>query len=260
MLLRRVIEHVKSQNWTAVALDFVIVVVGVFIGIQVSNLNTARETRKLSEEFAERLTADLEVEAWQYAYIVEYYDDVLASADRALAILQGAEDGSDEELLISAYRATQFTQDDHRRATFDEIIAAGAIGLIRDLELRNTAMNVYSATIFSEIYDSISVTPYRNLFRSIIPSAVQDSLLTKCGDKFVAIHNYAGIVDSLDYPCESGLSAESTRISVEAIRQNEEFLHTLRLHRSNLKTQVDLLTRWYPDVRNDLLKFRREEN
>jgi hypothetical protein len=39
MLLRRVIDHVKAQNWTAVALDFVIVVVGVFIGIQVSNWN-----------------------------------------------------------------------------------------------------------------------------------------------------------------------------------------------------------------------------
>jgi len=28
MILRRVIEHVKAQNWFAVALDFVIVVVG----------------------------------------------------------------------------------------------------------------------------------------------------------------------------------------------------------------------------------------
>jgi len=42
MLLRRVIEHVKAQNWTAVGLDFVIVVVGVFIGIQVSNWNAQR--------------------------------------------------------------------------------------------------------------------------------------------------------------------------------------------------------------------------
>lgn len=42
MLLRRVIEHVKAQNWTAVALDFVIVVVGVFISIQVANWNDAR--------------------------------------------------------------------------------------------------------------------------------------------------------------------------------------------------------------------------
>lgn len=41
MLLRRVTENVKAQNWTAVALDFVIVVVGVFIGIQVANWNAA---------------------------------------------------------------------------------------------------------------------------------------------------------------------------------------------------------------------------
>ena len=39
MLLRRITEHVKGQNWTAIALDFFIVVVGVFIGIQVSNWN-----------------------------------------------------------------------------------------------------------------------------------------------------------------------------------------------------------------------------
>lgn len=45
MLLRRIIEHVKAQNWTAIAIDFVIVVVGVFIGIQVSNWNDARVTR-----------------------------------------------------------------------------------------------------------------------------------------------------------------------------------------------------------------------
>jgi hypothetical protein len=30
MILSRVIEHVKAQHWTAVALDFVIVVFGVF--------------------------------------------------------------------------------------------------------------------------------------------------------------------------------------------------------------------------------------
>ncbi|GJL92642.1 hypothetical protein [Hyphococcus sp.] len=45
MLLRRVIEHLRTQNWTAVGLDFVIVGVGVFIGLQVSNWNDARQTR-----------------------------------------------------------------------------------------------------------------------------------------------------------------------------------------------------------------------
>ena len=35
MLLRRITDHVKAQNWTAVALDFFIVVIGGFIRIQV---------------------------------------------------------------------------------------------------------------------------------------------------------------------------------------------------------------------------------
>ena len=43
MLLGRVIAHVKAQNWTAVALDFLIVVMGVFIGLQVSNWNASSD-------------------------------------------------------------------------------------------------------------------------------------------------------------------------------------------------------------------------
>jgi len=39
MLLRSITKHVKDQNWFAVGLDFFIVVVGVFIGMQVANWN-----------------------------------------------------------------------------------------------------------------------------------------------------------------------------------------------------------------------------
>lgn len=42
MLLRRISKHVKDQNWFAVGLDFVIVVIGVFFGIQIGNWNDAR--------------------------------------------------------------------------------------------------------------------------------------------------------------------------------------------------------------------------
>ncbi len=59
MILRRVIEHVKDQNWTAVALDFVIVVVGVFIGIQVANWNAARQDEHEGREYIDRIQEDL---------------------------------------------------------------------------------------------------------------------------------------------------------------------------------------------------------
>ena len=59
MILRRVMAHVKAQNWFAVAIDFVIVVVGVFIGIQFSNWNEARGERAQAHEDRQRLIADL---------------------------------------------------------------------------------------------------------------------------------------------------------------------------------------------------------
>ncbi|MEZ5894977.1 MAG: hypothetical protein R3C51_01130 [Parvularculaceae bacterium] len=59
MILRRVIAHVKNQHWTAVFLDFVIVVAGVFIGIQVSNWNDEREDRRTETEYLTQLQVDL---------------------------------------------------------------------------------------------------------------------------------------------------------------------------------------------------------
>jgi len=45
MILRRISENVRSQNWFAVAVEFVIVVVGVFMGLQVQDWNDARKAR-----------------------------------------------------------------------------------------------------------------------------------------------------------------------------------------------------------------------
>ena len=45
MILRRITENVRSQNWFAVAVEFVIVVVGVFMGLQVQDWNEARKER-----------------------------------------------------------------------------------------------------------------------------------------------------------------------------------------------------------------------
>lgn len=59
MILRRIIEHVKAQNWTAIVLDFLIVVSGVFIGLQVNNLNEARLDRQRTSALIDVFRNDL---------------------------------------------------------------------------------------------------------------------------------------------------------------------------------------------------------
>ncbi len=59
MILRRVIEHVREQNWTAVGIDFVIVVVGVFVGLQVQQWADAQRQGRLERTYTERLQAEV---------------------------------------------------------------------------------------------------------------------------------------------------------------------------------------------------------
>ncbi len=51
MILRRVIKHVRNQEWTAIAIDLLIVVVGVYIGIQAQAWNAERENRKIEHQY-----------------------------------------------------------------------------------------------------------------------------------------------------------------------------------------------------------------
>lgn len=59
MLLRRIKQHVANENWFAVCVDFVIVVIGVYVGIEVSNWNEARQEDDRAQEYLERIRADL---------------------------------------------------------------------------------------------------------------------------------------------------------------------------------------------------------
>ena len=48
MFLRRVVAHARRQDWMAIAIEFVLLVLGVFLGIQVANWNVAREAKQKS--------------------------------------------------------------------------------------------------------------------------------------------------------------------------------------------------------------------
>lgn len=60
MLLRRVIDHVKDQNWFAVTLDFIIVFVGVFVGLQAQEWREDVASRERLDRIVTALNADLE--------------------------------------------------------------------------------------------------------------------------------------------------------------------------------------------------------
>ena len=67
MILRRIAEHVKAQNWFAVTVDFVIVVLGVFVGLQAQEWSGRKADRQRERQLLENMRADLAIDRAQYA-------------------------------------------------------------------------------------------------------------------------------------------------------------------------------------------------
>jgi len=242
MILRRLVENLKQQHWTGVFIELAIVVLGVFLGMQVSNWNQQRVTDQQAAVFTTRLKADLREEDWGYEFLIAYSGEVLANANLAVGALEGTAPLSDEALLVSAYRATQYKQRLRRRSTYDELISTGNIGLIRDQTLRDTAMRLYNVATIENLAQEGLHSRYREAFRMSLPNVVQRALGKHCGDRYIQAGDFAHIHGILDYPCSTGLSAQVIADSAKALRTNPELLPLLRLRIADLDTRLNDLT------------------
>ena len=60
MLLQRFVKHVTDQNWFAVSLDVIIVISGIFIGMQLNEWNGKRIEIQQEQVFLSQLDRDIE--------------------------------------------------------------------------------------------------------------------------------------------------------------------------------------------------------
>lgn len=238
MLLRRITEHVTDQNWFAVGIDFAIVVIGVFIGIQVANWNESQVAKDKGEMFTERLISDLRDEAWIYHYFVSYQENVLLAAERAQHDMEADNILTSEEFLINAYRASQYTWWIQRRGAFDELMATGDLGLIEDEMLLRTALAVYSSPLRRDIERRGENSAYRVAFRRTIPTDIHHALNEVCGDLSIPLGEFDRLSTVLSYDCKLNLPPEKIEAAERALKANLEFLPSLRLRIANLETEL----------------------
>ena len=178
MLLRRITEHVKEQNWFAVGIDFFIVVIGVFIGIQVANWNEARSDQKRADGYLERLTEDLVINQRTLSSRQDSYAAQIAYGAFALNSRSSPTDREAAWKIIHAYfQASHTFTIALKRGTYDEIISSGDLALLDDQNLVNALSEFYTFSGFS----TIQVIPdYRENIRRIIPFEMQDYLQSEC--------------------------------------------------------------------------------
>ena len=138
MILRRLTKHVRDQNWFAVGLDFVIVVIGVFVGMQVSNWNDAHQTQSERQLVETRLLSDFVLMHEDVVRAAEGHEAVLESLHTLRHAIERGEALPEEDSAIkhALGRGFSYQSSIHRSGTFLELLSSGRMDLISNEALR----------------------------------------------------------------------------------------------------------------------------
>ena len=235
MILRSVTKHVRDQNWFAVFLDLLIVVFGVFIGIQVSNWNEQLAGERQAHVLLKRIHNDLSNDVLAISAELDYQSVVRNYAMTAVDAMNGVDDVSDEQFVIGAYQATQVNNAWSNRATYNEMVSTGQINLIQDESLKAQIFG-YFAVDFSAVPQITKTAPYREFIRGHMPVAIQDAIKSQCGDEVIVVA-YA-FSSKLPTNCDLDLPDEDLQQAAKLLRSLPDLLFNLQFQIAINDTKV----------------------
>jgi len=177
MLLRRMTDNVRDQNWVAVFLDFVIVVVGVFIGFEVSKSNEATRKNQQVEQLLVNLKTDLGQMQVDTDYVQSQFYLRTVELDKLLTALEQPDVHMIElEKLVAVNAIMNLDGLPRAPVSFREMMAAGRFELLKDAGLRRDVHIFSESVAFAEVSNtqlsenfwdvSSDLTPYLTFRRA----------------------------------------------------------------------------------------------
>ncbi len=217
-ILKRLSKHLDEQNWFAIGLEILIVVISIFLGFQVTASYESRMSLGTEAIYLEELLEDFQANR-------SLEDETLGRLETILPQIQGLlEQSALAEPTWSAAELNAAFSNIWQMPTFystnrayDNILGSGELKLLRDRELKKEISEYYSTL---ELLQIVQNTHELELVQILMPYAV-----TKMD--FQAVH----LTRSADYPIPPAVEPE--RIL--------EVLHT-REFRGILTTKWDILT------------------
>ncbi len=136
MILDNLSRALKTQNWLAAGVEFVIVIAGVVIGFQINAWNESRSDREAARLYLERLLADMERSTCALQYNVYDSTDWNSRARRTLDAMLASDQGAVDDTGFELIASTRVNTGSLVRATLNELVTGGQVNLIADDALR----------------------------------------------------------------------------------------------------------------------------
>jgi hypothetical protein len=181
MVIRRIREHAATHNWFAVAVDLMVVGIGVFVGIEAANWNQRRIERAEAVEYRSLIVDNLRANEADIAARIIYYRQIRAHAVAALESLQDSGAKLNSQFVVDAYQSSQGWFRPLQRTAYELPVETGVRRGIGDVE---TQSEFAAYQQFASGFDSnvLTVTAYRDRLRSEMDLRVQLAIRRDCDD------------------------------------------------------------------------------
>ena len=177
MILQRLATSIRKQDWFTVLIETLIVVLGVFLGLQLGNWNAANAAKARETELLVELREEIETSIRLTQQKADAVEQVVAAGKRSLDFLAGDAACGTEcwPVLVDFFHASQWQSIEVSRSTFDEMRRQG---LPRSREIVSAVEGYLAQNATLSITNLLPA--YRSRVRQLIPVDVQDYYWANC--------------------------------------------------------------------------------
>lgn len=235
MIFKRFGANLRAQNWSAILIEFAIVVSGVYLGVVAADWSAERASRAATLRLLQQFKPELYYQFDQYQRLQRYLSTTTDYAKIALAGWKNDPKVDDRTFVIAAYQASQASGSVTNTQTWANIFGAGQVQNIRDLHLRTSLIRVLSIDSALTDYHQIE-DAYRVNVRRVLPNDLQERIRKECGDQ---ITSDAFSVFTLPPTCNARFPEAEVRSAASALRAHPELVGDLNWHQAAVASMLD---------------------
>ena len=228
MILQRLKAAFARQDWFAVAIECLLVVVGVLLGFQISEWASGRNERTVRREAIERLLHEAEQDVANLRELsTDHEQSVVAVMRRAAALMHNPTPTPAEAAVIrdAFARSRRLPKPFAPDSVYRELIASGRFGEIGDVAMRDAVSNFASSlaylnqaidytrsTMTDELDGKVIKVRYNpasqrlsrtevDFVRLAEDSQLQGTFLTRLSNQIFVVSNYAETLAAAEKMC-----------------------------------------------------------
>lgn len=139
MILRRIADALREQNWFTVIIEIFIVVIGIFLGLQVTEWNENRKDRTLEQTYLVRLLADVDASIERNTFSRNFVANHVENSETVLKALMTCHLDSNQRdnFANGIFHMGKIVPVTFVLGTINEIHSTGSSSILHNIKIRN---------------------------------------------------------------------------------------------------------------------------